>query len=114
MPSPLFKLQTLTLPLMLLPAKYCPSALIAMAHISPGLFWSAACVSARVLPQSQYELAMKAQGVPTNNLSVFTPHAILALTPYLDFAFEASTRSSPRLVFSCCDQVVDAEWVCLV
>jgi phosphoglycerol transferase MdoB-like AlkP superfamily enzyme len=44
-PSSLFKLQTLILPLMLLLARYCPSALSAMAHISPGLFWSAYNVS---------------------------------------------------------------------
>ncbi|KAH8625790.1 WD repeat-containing protein 61 [Alternaria alternata] len=40
-PSSLFRLQTLILPFMLVLARYWPSALSAIAHISPGLFWSA-------------------------------------------------------------------------
>jgi hypothetical protein len=55
------------------------------------------------------ERARKAQGVPTNYLAIFSPHATLALTPYLHLPLKASTCSTPRLVFSCSDKVVDAK-----
>jgi len=116
MPSLLFKLQTLTLPLMLLPARYWPSALIAMAQISPGLFWSGSHVSYFIHAPATVTLmgAMKARGIPTNDLSVFTPQAINALTPYLHLPFEASTCRTLRCIFSRCDQVVYAEGVRLL
>jgi hypothetical protein len=57
---------------------------------------------------------MKARGVPTNNLSVLGPHPVLVLAPYLDLPLEARTGSASCLVFPRGDQVVDAEWVCLV
>jgi hypothetical protein len=99
---------------MLLPARYWPSALMAMAHISPGLFWSAAQVSSTDFHFVVYDLAMKAQGVPTNYLSVLAPHAVLVLAPYLDLALEARTGGTSCLVFSRSDQVVDAERMRLV
>lgn len=113
--SALFRLQTLILPLMLLPARYWPSALIAMAQISPGLFWSVEWVSNPNDPDAnQFKYAMKAQGVPTNNLSVLAPHAILALTPYLHFAFKASAGCPFRAVFSCGYYVMYAKRVRLL
>ena len=54
MPSSLLRLQTLILPLMLVLARYWPSALSAMAHISPGLFWSAVLVSSFLLQQHHF------------------------------------------------------------
>jgi hypothetical protein len=57
---------------------------------------------------------MKAHGVPTNDLPIFTPDTILILTPYFDFALEASTCSPSCFVFSCSDQVVDTERMRLV
>jgi hypothetical protein len=52
---------------------------------------------------------MKAQGVPTNNLSIFSPNTILALTPYLNLSLKSSTGRSSCFVFSCGDQMVDTE-----
>lgn len=54
-------------------------------------------------------MAKKAQGVPTNNLAVFTPYTLFALAPYLDSALEASTRSPACLLFPRGHQMVDAE-----
>ena len=100
---------------MLLLARYWPSALIAIAHISPGLFWSAIYVSTR--PSHFHDdvaMAKKAQGVPTDNLSVLSPYTLFALAPYLDFAFEASTRSPTCLLFPRGYQMVNAERMRLV
>jgi hypothetical protein len=57
---------------------------------------------------------IEAQGVPTHNLAVLAPHALFALAPYLHLPFEASTRRTSRFVFSCGDEVVDAEGMRLV
>lgn len=59
-------------------------------------------------------MAKKAQGVPTDNLSVLTPCPVFTLAPYFDLALETSTRSPSCLLFARSHQVVYAERMCLV
>jgi hypothetical protein len=113
--SLLFRLQTLILPLMLLPARYWPSALMAMAQISPGLFWSFSRISSCLAYVADGSAgAKKAQGVPTDYLSILTPNAVVVLAPYLHFSLETGTCSASCFVFARGDEVVNAEWMRLV
>jgi hypothetical protein len=56
-------------------------------------------------------MAMEPAGVLTSNLTTLNPLSIFCLIPYLDFAFEARSRSTPRLVLLGGDEVVDSERV---
>ena len=48
------------------------------------------------------------------NLAILTPHAVFALTPYFDFAFEAGAGCAAGGGFFGGYEVVDAQWMGLV